>query len=147
MIYYPLSVLLLAHIRDILIISTPEDLPSFQKLLGTGEQLGVNFEYAVQAQPNGLAEAFLIGRDFIGNDNVCLILGDNIFYGNHLGELLKKAKENTEGATLFGYEVKDPERYGVVEFNTDGRLYRLKRNQNSLNLALPLQVCTFTTIR
>jgi glucose-1-phosphate thymidylyltransferase len=121
MIYYPLSVLLLAGIREILIISTPEDIPLFKRLLGDGSHLGVQFEYAPQPKPNGLAEAFIIGKDFIGRDPVCLILGDNIFYGSHLSQLLQKAREKKEGATLFGFEVKDPERYGVVEFNTKGK--------------------------
>jgi glucose-1-phosphate thymidylyltransferase len=121
MIYYPLSVLLLAGIRDILIISTPEDIPLFKRLLGDGSHLGVSFSYAAQPQPNGLAEAFIIGKEFIGRDSVCLILGDNIFYGSHLNQLLQKAREQKEGATLFGFEVKDPERYGVVEFDSAGK--------------------------
>lgn len=126
MIYYPISVLLLANIRDILIISTPQDLPLFRKLLGDGSQLGVSFSYAEQPHPNGLAEAFIIGEKFIGKDPVCLILGDNIFYGNHLGPLLKSACEKTVGATLFGYEVKDPERYGVVEFDDKGKVISIE---------------------
>lgn len=126
MIYYPLSVLMLAHIRDILIISTPADMPIFQRLLGDGSHLGVRFSYAPQPKPNGLAEAFLIGREFIGNDSVCLILGDNIFYGSHLSSLLQKACEKKEGATLFGYEVKDPERYGVVEFDESGKILSIE---------------------
>lgn len=126
MIYYPLSVLMLAHIKDILIISTPEDMPLFKRLLGDGSQLGVNFSYAAQVKPNGLAEAFIIGKDFIGKDSVCLVLGDNIFYGSHLSELLKSAREKKEGATLFGYEVKDPERYGVVEFDSQGKILSIE---------------------
>lgn len=126
MIYYPLSVLLLAGIREILIISTPEDQPLFQKLLGDGSQLGVSFEYAIQKQPNGLAEAFLIGKKFIGTDSVCLILGDNIFYGSNLSLLLQNAKQIQKGATLFGYEVKDPQRYGVVEFDTKGNILSIE---------------------
>ncbi len=121
MIYYPLSALLLAGIRDILIISTPNDLPLFERLLGDGSQLGVKFSYASQPKPNGLAEAFIIGRDFIEEDAICLVLGDNIFYGNHLSQLLTKACKKTEGATLFGFEVKDPERYGVIEFDSNGK--------------------------
>lgn len=121
MIYYPISVLMLAHIRDILIISNPEDQPLFQRLLGDGSKLGLNFSYAVQPQANGLAEAFIIGKSFIGKDSVCLILGDNIFYGNHLSQLLHQAKEKKRGATLFGYEVKDPSRYGVVELDSQGK--------------------------
>lgn len=126
LIYYPISILLLAGIRDILIITTPEDAPLFQRLLGDGHQLGVQFSYATQTQPNGLAEAFLIGESFIGKDNVCLILGDNIFYGNHLGSLLEKATQVKEGAVLFGYEVKDPERYGVVEIDPEGKILSLE---------------------
>jgi glucose-1-phosphate thymidylyltransferase len=126
MIYYPLSVLMLAHIREILIISTPEDMPIFQRLLGDGSHLGVKFNYAPQPQPNGLAEAFIIGEEFIGDDSVCLILGDNIFYGSHLSSLLHKAREKKEGATLFGYEVKDPERYGVVEFDAAGKILSIE---------------------
>jgi glucose-1-phosphate thymidylyltransferase len=121
MIYYPISVLMLAGIRDILIISTPYDLPYFKKLLNNGEQLGVKFSYEVQQEPNGLAEAFIIGKDFIGKDSVCLILGDNIFYGNGLESLLQKAIEKDKGATLFGYKVRDPERYGVVSFSENGK--------------------------
>lgn len=126
MIYYPLSVLLLANIRDILIISTPEDMPIFHKLLGDGSQLGVKFSYAPQPKPNGLAEAFIIGKNFIGNDSVCLILGDNIFYGSNLSELLKQAKEKKKGASLFGYTVKDPQRYGVVEFDSSGKILSIE---------------------
>jgi len=126
MIYYPLSVLMLACIRDILIISTPKDQPLFERLLGDGSQLGVKFSYAIQPHPNGLAEAFIIGREFIGQDSVCLILGDNLFYGNQLGQYLKSAKENKQGATLFGYEVKDPERYGVAEIHEDGRILSIE---------------------
>lgn len=121
MIYYPISVLMLANIREILIISTPEDQSLFERVLGDGSQLGLKFSYAIQQQPKGLAEAFLIGRTFIGSDSVCLILGDNIFYGSQLGRFLQLAKEKKEGATLFGYEVKDPARYGVVELNEKGR--------------------------
>ena len=118
MIYYPLSTLMLAGIRDILVISTPADLPRFKTLLGSGSQLGIRFSYQVQHEPRGLADAFLVGEDFIANDPVCLVLGDNIFYGHGLTELLQQASAR-EGATIFGYAVKDPERYGVVE--TDGR--------------------------
>lgn len=126
MIYYPLSVLLMAGIQDILIISTPEDMPLFQRLLGDGSQLGVKFNYAPQPKPNGLAEAFLIGEEFIGGDSVCLVLGDNIFYGSQLSALLQKAMQKKEGATLFGYEVKDPERYGVVEFDQKGKVISIE---------------------
>ncbi len=117
MIYYPLSTLMLAGIKEVLIISTPEDLPRFENLLGDGSELGMKFEYAVQDEPNGLAEAFIIGEEFIGDSSVCLILGDNIFYGNVLTEILQNAASQESGATVFGYYVKDPERYGVVEFD------------------------------
>ena len=123
MIYYPISVLMLAGIRDILIISTPFDLPGFRKLLGSGEDLGVHFEYAEQPSPDGLAQAFIIGEQFIGNDSVCLILGDNIFYGAGFTQLMKHSVEEAEQrkkATVFGYYVNDPERYGVAEFDQDG---------------------------
>ena len=126
MIYYPLSVLMLAGIRDVLIISTPEDLPQYQKLLGTGEQFGVSFSYAVQPSPDGLAQAFTIGEEFIGNSNVCLVLGDNIFHGQHFSEQLKAAGERKKGATVFGYLVKDPERFGVVEFDQKGKAISLE---------------------
>ncbi|MFI3266968.1 MAG: glucose-1-phosphate thymidylyltransferase RfbA [Rikenellaceae bacterium] len=122
MVYYPISVLMLAGIKDILIISTPFDLPSFKRLLGDGSELGVNFEYAEQPSPDGLAQAFTIGADFIGEDSVCLILGDNIFHGETLSKLLREAVENVEKynkATIFGYHVSDPERYGVVELDQD----------------------------
>ncbi len=125
MIYYPLSVLMLAGIKEILIISTPEDLPNFEKLLGTGEELGIQLTYKEQPSPDGLAQAFILGKDFIGNDNVCLILGDNIFYGHGLPEMLKSAINNVENkkkATVFGYYVKDPERYGVAEFDKVGNV-------------------------
>jgi glucose-1-phosphate thymidylyltransferase len=121
MIYYPISVLMLAGIRDILIITTPEDQSSFIRLLGNGENFGVKFSYAVQPKPEGLAQAFLIGKDFIGKDSVALVLGDNIFYGANLRSLLKKAAAKTSGATVFGYYVCDPERFGVVEFDSAGK--------------------------
>lgn len=126
MIYYPLSVLLLANIKEILIITTPEEQPMFQRLLKDGSDLGVHFSYAIQKRPNGLAEAFIIGRDFIGDSPVCLILGDNIFYGNHLGPLLEKARQKKVGATLFGYEVKSPERYGVAEIDKNGNVLSIE---------------------
>ncbi len=121
MVYYPISVLMLAGIRDILIITTPEDQASFQRLLGDGSRFGVNFSYAVQPKPEGLAQAFLIGEEFIGNDRVALVLGDNIFYGAKLSKLLHNAAEREVGATVFGYHVCDPERFGVVEFDSEGK--------------------------
>lgn len=121
MIYYPLSVLMLAGIQEILIISTPEDLPNFEKLLGTGEEIGLKLSYKVQPSPDGLAEAFILGEEFIGDDNVCLILGDNIFYGQHFSEQLRRASAQETGATVFGYYVNDPERFGVVEFDKNGK--------------------------
>ena len=120
MIYYPLSVLMLAGIKEILIISTPEDTPRFEQLLGNGEELGISLVYAVQPSPDGLAQAFIIGEDFIGNDSVALILGDNIFYGHKFSAMLERAANRESGATVFGYNVKDPERFGVVEFNDEG---------------------------
>ncbi|MCD7750710.1 MAG: glucose-1-phosphate thymidylyltransferase RfbA [Lachnospiraceae bacterium] len=120
MIYYPLSILMLSYIREVLIISTPRDVPVFQELLGDGSQLGMKLEYAVQEQPRGLADAFLIGEKFIGNDRVALILGDNIFYGQSFSALLKKVAAREEGATIFGYYVRDPREYGVVEFDENG---------------------------
>ncbi len=123
MVYYPISVLMLAGIRDILIISTPQDLPGFQRLLGDGSDYGVNFSYAEQPSPDGLAQAFIIGKDFIGNDDVCLVLGDNIFHGSGLVDMLKQAVNTASTArmaTVFGYQVQDPERYGVAEFDADG---------------------------
>ena len=117
MIYYPLSVLMLAGIRDILVITTPEDNASFKRLLGNGSDFGISISYAVQPSPDGLAQAFIIGEEFIGDDNVCLVLGDNIFYGQSFTQTLKQAAAKTHGATVFGYQVKDPERFGVVEFD------------------------------
>jgi glucose-1-phosphate thymidylyltransferase len=122
MIYYPLSILMLAGIREILIISTPQDLPLFQELMGDGSRWGISFSYAEQPRPEGLAQAFIIGKPFIGDDNVCLILGDNIFYGHGLAELLKKSALLKRGGLIFGYPVKDPERYGVVEFDNKGNV-------------------------
>lgn len=121
MIYYPLSVLMLAGINEILIISTPDDLPSFKRMLGDGQQFGVEFSYAEQPSPDGLAQAFLIGESFIGSDSVCLVLGDNIYYGQHFSEKLKSATARATGGTVFGYHVTDPERFGVVEFDANGK--------------------------
>ncbi len=126
MIFYPLSVLMLAGIRDILIISTPHDLPNFQKLLKDGSQWGMNLSYAEQPSPDGLAQAFLIGEEFIGNDSVCLVLGDNIFYGHGFGKDLMRVANLEDGAVVFGYYVTDPERYGVVEFGDDGKAMSLE---------------------
>ena len=119
LIYYPLSVLLLAGIREILVISTPDDLPMYKKLLGDGSRLGVSFSYKVQERPRGLADAFIVGEEFIGKDSVCLILGDNVFYGTNLSSVLWQAMENERGATIFGYPVHDPRAYGVVDFDKD----------------------------
>lgn len=126
MIYYPLSTLMLAGIREVLIISTPQDTGRFEELLGDGSELGIRLEYKVQDAPNGLAEAFIIGKDFVGDDSVCLILGDNIFYGHDFAKTLQKCAKQEKGATVFGYYVKDPERYGVVDFDKDGRALSLE---------------------
>jgi glucose-1-phosphate thymidylyltransferase len=129
MVYYPISVLMLAGIRDILIISTPDDLPGFRRLLGSGADMGVNFQYAEQPSPDGLAQAFIIGEEFIGNDAACLVLGDNIFYGQGLQQMLKDAVQNAQEnakATVFGYYVNDPERYGVAEFDKEGNVLSIE---------------------
>lgn len=126
MIYYPLSILLLAGIREILIISTPHDLPRFRDLLGDGSQLGVHFRYIVQPSPDGLAQAFILGEEFIGSDNVCLVLGDNIIYGEGLSEVLESCVDLDRGGIVFGYPVKDPQRYGVVEFDDQGRVVSIE---------------------
>ncbi|RKY02939.1 MAG: glucose-1-phosphate thymidylyltransferase [Spirochaetes bacterium] len=126
MIYYPLSVLMLAEIRDILIISTPEALPRFNDLLGEGENYGLNIEYAEQKEPRGIAEAFIIGEKFIGDDSVCLVLGDNIFFGHNLSTVLKEAVSQREGATVFGYYVNNPQRYGVIEFDNNNRVISIE---------------------
>lgn len=139
MIYYPLSTLMLAGIREILIISTPRDLPVFQDLFGTGEQLGLQIEYAVQEYPRGLADAFLIGADFIGQDKVALVLGDNIFYGQSFSRVLREAAMREKGATIFGYYVRDPREYGVVEFDGDGKALSIEEKPENpkSNYAVP----------
>ena len=139
MIYYPLSTLMLAGIRDVLVISTPQDLPAFQRLLKDGKQWGLNLQYAEQPRPEGLAQAFVIGADFIGSDSVCLVLGDNIFYGQGFRKTLAAAAARRSGATVFGYRVNDPERYGVVEFNANGKAISLeeKPNQPKSHFAVP----------
>ena len=139
MIYYPLSTLMLAGIREILIISTPRDLPAFKELFGTGEQLGLSMSYAVQETPRGLADAFLIGADFIGNDSVALVLGDNIFYGQSFSRVLRQAAERETGATIFGYFVRDPREYGVVEFDGNGMAVSIEEKPQNpkSNYAVP----------
>ena len=139
MIYYPLSTLMLAGIRDILIISTPRDLPVFQELFGTGEDLGLNMSYAVQESPRGLADAFIIGEEFIGDDNVALVLGDNIFYGQSFSKMLQNVALREKGATIFGYYVRDPREYGVVEFDENGKAVSIeeKPEHPKSNYALP----------
>ena len=126
LIYYPLSMLLLASIREILIISTPEDIGDYQKLLGDGSQIGVQFTYAVQETPRGLADAFILGEEFIGDDSVCLVLGDNVFYGQNMTRILRHGIDNLEGATIFGYPVKDPTAFGVVEFDENNRVISIE---------------------
>ena len=139
MIYYPLSTLMLAGIREVLIISTPRDLPAFEELFGTGEQLGMKFSYAVQEVPRGLADAFIIGEEFIGDDSVALVLGDNIFYGQSFSKVLKNAASRDKGATIFGYYVKDPREYGVVEFDEEGKALSIEEKPENpkSNYAVP----------
>ena len=131
MIYYPLSTLMLAGLRDILLISTPEDLPLFQRLLGDGSRFGINLQYAEQPRPEGLAQAFLIGKTFLAGGPACLVLGDNLFYGHGLPEQLQKAAARAEGATIFGYRVKDPQRYGVMEYDASGRVLSLEEKPSA----------------
>ena len=139
MVYYPMSTLMLAGINEVLIISTPRDLPDFQELFGDGSQLGMRISYAVQPQPNGLAEAFIIGEEFIGDDNMCLVLGDNIFYGYGFSERLQRAANRKDGATIFGYHVSDPHAFGVVEFDKDGNVLSIEEKpaQPKSNYAVP----------
>lgn len=139
MIYYPLSVLMLANIREILIISTPHDLPIFKDLFGNGEQFGLKFEYAIQEKPNGLSESIIIGTEFIRNNSVALVLGDNIFYGHRFSEILEKASQTEDGATIFGYYVKNPKSYGVVEFDKDGKVISVEEKPENpkSNFAIP----------
>jgi len=126
MIHYPLSTLMLAGIREVLIISTPEDTPRFEQLFGSGEEIGMSFSYVVQEQPRGLADAFIVGREFVGDDSVCMLLGDNLFFGHDFSALIQDAVTNNEGATVFGYHVTDPERYGVVEFDAAGKVISIE---------------------
>lgn len=139
LIYYPLSILLLGGIRDILIISTPEDTPVYEKLLGDGTQIGISITYKVQDTPRGLADAFILGEEFIGNDSVCLILGDNVFYGQDMTKVLRKAMENKTGATIFGYPVKDPRSFGVVEFDKNYKVVSIEEKPQNpkSNYAVP----------
>ena len=139
MIYYPLSVLMEANIREVLIISTPTDIGTFEKLLGDGSKWGMKFEYKIQEKPNGLAEAFIIGEDFIGEDNVAMILGDNMFYGSHLPEMLRRANEREDESTIFGYQVKDPRAYGVVEIDENGKAISIEEKPQNpkSNYAVP----------
>ena len=147
MIYYPLSVLMLSGIKEVLIITTPSDLEQFKRLLGTGETLGIQISYEVQKEPKGLADAFIIGEEFIGRDNVCLVLGDNIFYGQGLTDILNKAVKLTTGALVFGYYVKNPEDYGVVQFDHTGNVLGIEEKPSNPNQTMRYLVSTFTIIK
>lgn len=145
LIYYPLSILMLAGIREILIISTPQDLPRFKDVLGDGSELGLSFSYVVQPSPDGLAQAFILGADFIGRDSVCLVLGDNIIYGEGLSKVLQECAGLQKGGIVFGYPVKDPHRYGVVEFNAAGEVISIEENRKSRNRNMLFREFTSTT--
>ena len=145
MIYYPLSVLMLAGIREVLIISTPEDIGSYETLLGDGSRLGMSFAYQIQEKPRGLAEAFIIGEEFIGTDRVCLILGDNIFYGQDLTLALQRVMQTQYGATIFGYPVKNPQAFGVVEFGKDGKVLSIEEKPETPKSIMPFRGCISTT--
>lgn len=147
MIYYPLSTLMLAGIRDVLVISTPRDLPMFRELLGTGEELGMSFSYLVQEQPNGLAQAFVLGADFLKGGPGCLILGDNLFYGQGFSPMLRRAAAIEKGACIFGYYVKDPSAYGVVEFDERERWFLWRRSPRCRKVIMPFPGFTFMTLR
>ncbi len=146
MIYYPISVLMLAGIRDILIISTPDDMPSFQRLLGDGSRFGINLSYEIQPSPDGLAQAFLIGEEFIGNDRCALVLGDNIYFGQDFAKKLGAIAKKERGATVFGYQVADPERFGVVEFDENFRALSIEEKPKQPKSSGPLPGSIFTTI-
>mgnify|MGYP000030320331 FL=1 len=146
MIYYPLSTLMLAGIREVLIISTPRDLPMFRELLGTGEELGMSFAYKIQEQPNGLAQAFVLGAEFLNGEPGCLILGDNMFYGQGFSAMLKRAASIEKGACIFGYYVKDPRAYGVVEFDADGKAISLEEKPAQPRATMQCPVCISTTL-
>lgn len=143
MVFYPISTLMLAGIKDILIITTPEDNAGFQRLLGDGSDFGINLEYAIQPSPDGLAQAFIIGEEFIGDDSVCLVLGDNIFYGQSFSQTLQNAASREAGATVFGYQVKDPERFGVVEFDENMKAISIEEKPENQNLITQLRDCIF----
>ena len=145
MIYYPLSILMLAGIREILLISTPEDTPVYEKLLGDGARIGIQLSYKVQETPRGLADAFILGEEFIGDDSVCLILGDNVFYGVDMTRTLRESMANNTGATIFGYPVKNPSSFGVVEFDKDGRVLSIEESPRSPSPSTPCRVCISTT--
>lgn len=147
MIYYPLSVLMLAGIKEILLISTPEDLPKFESLLGNGSKLGLSISYEEQPRPEGLAQAFIIGKRFIGNDSVCLVLGDNIFYGHGLSNIFQRCAKLENGGIIFGYLVGDPERYGVVEFDKDGNVLGIEEKPEKPNPGMLYPGCIFMTMK